>query len=187
MVAAWSNVVEQRVQPPAPGHSSLETMTQQDYSNDLVFRSGGEEYARIDGNGPWKSVTPSSKLVVAPNEGLEIGGDMPPSTIAFSIGEPLKEIARFTEEGFYYKGEFIDDAGEVHRLLKEVLGQMKAEQACDDVVPKAVPYVELISDDELSAIYETLVKGYWGENKQPGEEPRMYGFARTVLAAFKAR
>jgi hypothetical protein len=40
----------------------------------------------------------------------------------------LKEIARFTEEGFYYKGEFIDDAGEVHRLLKEVLGQMKAEQ-----------------------------------------------------------
>ena len=56
MVAAWSNVVEQRVQPPAPGHSSLETMTQQDYSNDLVFRSNGEEYARIDGNGPWKSV-----------------------------------------------------------------------------------------------------------------------------------
>jgi hypothetical protein len=31
-------------------------MTQQDYSNDLVFRSSGEEYARIDGNGPWKSV-----------------------------------------------------------------------------------------------------------------------------------
>ena len=57
----------------------------------------------------------------------------------------------------------------------------------DDVVLKAVPYVELISDDELSAIYETLVKGWWGENKQPGEEPRMYGFARTVLAAFKAR
>jgi hypothetical protein len=39
------------------------------------------------------------------------------------------EIARFTEDGFYYKGEFIDDAGEVHRLLKEVLGMMKAEQS----------------------------------------------------------
>ena len=39
-----------------------------------------------------------------------------------------KEIARFTEEGFYYKGKLIDDAGEVHRLLKEVLGTMKAEQ-----------------------------------------------------------
>ena len=27
MVAAWSNVVEQRVQPPAPGHNPLEIMT----------------------------------------------------------------------------------------------------------------------------------------------------------------
>jgi hypothetical protein len=45
---------EQRVQPPAPGHSSLETMTQQNYSNDLVFRSSGEEYACIDGSGQWK-------------------------------------------------------------------------------------------------------------------------------------
>ena len=148
------------MQPPAPGHSSLETMTQQDYSNDLVFRSGGEEYARIYGNGPWKSVAPSTELEVASNDGFKVGGNMPPANITFNIGKPLEEIARFTEEGFYYKGEFIDDAGEVHRLLKEVLGQMKAEQACDDVVPKAVPYVELISDDELSAIYETLVKGY---------------------------
>jgi hypothetical protein len=179
MVAACCNVVEQRVQPPAPGHSSLETMTQQDYSNDLVFRSSGEEYACLDGSGQWKPVTPSTELEIA-------DGNITPSII-FNIGPAPKEIARFTEEGFYYKGEFIDDAGEVHRLLKEVLGQMKAEQACDDVVPKAVPYVELISDDELSAIYETLVKGCWGENKQPGEEPRMYGFARTVLAAFKAR
>ena len=31
MVAARSNVVEQRVQPPAPGHSSLETMTHEYY------------------------------------------------------------------------------------------------------------------------------------------------------------
>ena len=29
-------MVEQRVQPPAPGHSSLETMTQQDYQTQLV-------------------------------------------------------------------------------------------------------------------------------------------------------
>jgi hypothetical protein len=102
-------------------------MTQQDYSNDLVFCSSGEEYARIDGNGPWKSVTPSNKLVVAPNEGLKVGGNIPPS-IGFHMGPAPKEIARFTEEGFYYKGEFIEDAGEVYRLLKEVLGQMKIEQ-----------------------------------------------------------
>ena len=102
-------------------------MTQQDYSNDLVFRSGGEEYARIYGNGPSKSVAPSTELEVASNDGFKVGGNMPPANITFNIGKPLEEIARFTEEGFYYKGEFIDDAGEVHRLLKEVLGQMKAE------------------------------------------------------------
>jgi hypothetical protein len=120
MVAAWSNVVEQRVQPPAPGHSFLETMTQQDYSNDLVFRSSGEEYARVDGNGPWKPVTPSSKLEIAQR------GRKYHAFPSFSaLAELLKEIARFTKEGFYYKGEFIDDAGEVHRSLKEVLSQMK--------------------------------------------------------------
>jgi hypothetical protein len=52
----------------------------------------------------------------------------PPRSITFNTSA-TKEIARFTEDGFYYKGEFIDDAGEVHRLLKEVLGMMKAEQS----------------------------------------------------------
>ena len=127
MVAVWSNVVEQRVQPPAPGHSSLETMTQQDYSNDLVFRSNGEEYARVDGNGPWKSVAPSTELEVASNDGFKVGGNMPPANITFNIGKPLEEIARFTEEGFYYKGEFIDDAGLVYQKMHLVLNKMRDE------------------------------------------------------------
>lgn len=120
------------MQPPAPGHSSLETMTQQDYSNDLVFRSNGEEYARIDGNGPWKQDPPSFALEVEATEipcestGLKV--EPPPASITFSTSSTY-EIARFTEEGFYYKGEFIEDAGEVYRLLKEVLGQMKADQS----------------------------------------------------------
>jgi hypothetical protein len=84
MVAAWSNVVEQRVQPPAPGHSSLETMTQQDYAPNT--ETDHFQHSRHQGNRP------------------------------------------FHRRRFYYKGEFIDDAGEVHRLLKEVLGQMKVEQ-----------------------------------------------------------
>lgn len=52
----------------------------------------------------------------------------PTSSISFNV-QDVKEIAKFTNEGFYYKGEFIEDAGEVYRLLKEVLGQMKAEQS----------------------------------------------------------
>lgn len=89
------------MQPPAPGHNPLEIMTQQDYSIDAI---------------------------AAPAGSLLIGGELPPPSITFNASA-TKEIARFTEEGFYYKGEFIDDAGEVHRLLKEVLGMMKAEQS----------------------------------------------------------
>lgn len=54
--------------------------------------------------------------------------EAPMPSITFHAGKSPREIARFTDDGFYYKGEFIDDAGEVHRLLKEVLGTMKAEQ-----------------------------------------------------------
>jgi hypothetical protein len=84
------------VSPPAPGHSSLETMTQQDYTlRDTSFY-------------------PSNSIVFNA-----------PST---------KEIARFTEEGFYYKGEFVDDAGEVHRLLKDVLNGMCYKQLCTELL-----------------------------------------------------
>lgn len=50
--------------PPAPGHNPLEIMTEQDYSKDLVFHSGGNEYARFDGNKEWKSQTPATKLEI---------------------------------------------------------------------------------------------------------------------------
>jgi len=105
---------------PAPDHSFTETMTKQDYDNDLVFRTNGEERFRFDGNGPWKSATSSQKL--------EIKNKWEPNSIIFNTKD-VNEIAKFTNEGFYYKGEFIEDAGEVYRLLKEVLGQMKSEQS----------------------------------------------------------
>ena len=93
-------MVGQRVSAPAHGHNPLEIMTNQDYSIDAI---------------------------AAPASSFLIGGELPPPSITFNTSA-TKEIARFTEEGFYYKGEFIDDAGEVHRLLKEVLGQIKTEQ-----------------------------------------------------------
>ena len=65
---------------PAPGHSSLETMTQQDYSSSIsLIEAGTEEVIRID------------------------------------------------KEGFHYKGEFIADAGEAHRLMVEFLKQSTAK------------------------------------------------------------
>jgi hypothetical protein len=83
----------------APGHSSLETMTEQGYTlRDTSF--------------------------------------YPSNSIVFNA-PPTKEIARFTEEGFYYKGEFVDDAGEVHRLLKDVLNGICYKQLCIDLINNA--------------------------------------------------
>jgi hypothetical protein len=50
-----------------------------------------------------------------------------PSGIHFHFAN--REVARFTEQGFFYKEQFIEDAGEAHRLLLEVLNGIKSEQA----------------------------------------------------------
>jgi hypothetical protein len=57
----------------------------------------------------------------------------PSNSIVFNAPS-TKEIARFTEEGFYYKGEFVDDAGEVHRLLKDVLNAICYKQLCIELL-----------------------------------------------------
>ena len=164
------------MQPPAPGHSSLETMTQQDYSNDLVFRSNGEEYARIDGNGPWKQDPPAFALEVEsteiPCEFTALGVETPPNTITFNTSA-TNEIARFTEEGFYYKGEFIEDAGEVHRLMKATLKEL--------LVVRNMP-----TDDDL----DELALFWWGPDTDEHtvseviEEGSMSAFARYVLTSY---
>ena len=38
-----------------------------------------------------------------------------------------EEVIRIDKEGFYYKGQFIADAGEAHRLMVEFLKQNTAE------------------------------------------------------------
>lgn len=56
---------------------------------------------------------------------LKLTGTQPTNSIIFNT-KATKEIAKFTEDGFYYKGQFVDDAGEVHHLLKDVLYEMSA-------------------------------------------------------------
>ena len=69
----------------------------------------------------------------------------PCPAIVFNFSQSLpEEIARFDSKGFYYKGKFIDDAGEVHRLLKQVLeGQLNI----------ATPPPEPPTDEELWEIW----------------------------------
>lgn len=75
----------------------------------------------------------------------------PPPSITLNTKD-AGEIAKFTENGFYYKGEFIEDAGEVHRLLKEVLGIMKAEQT--SLREQALAALNVIEDKMLGPTNE---------------------------------
>jgi hypothetical protein len=59
------------VSAPAHSHNPLEIMTQQEYDNDLVFRSNGEEYARVDGSKEWKPQTPATKLEISATDNEE--------------------------------------------------------------------------------------------------------------------
>jgi len=51
--------------------------------------------------------------------------DQPTNCITFheSGYEPGKEVIRIDKEGFHYRGQFIADAGEAHRLMVEFLRQ----------------------------------------------------------------
>jgi hypothetical protein len=40
-----------------------------------------------------------------------------------------EEVIRIDKEGFHYKGEFIADAGEAHRLMVEFLNQTTSQPA----------------------------------------------------------
>lgn len=48
--------------------------------------------------------------------------DQPTNCITFN-SPPTEEVLRIDKEGFHYKGQFIADAGEAHRLMVEFLRQ----------------------------------------------------------------
>lgn len=73
-----------------------------------------------------------------------IGQDFQPNSIILNT-KNTKEIAKFTEDGFYYKGEFIDDAGEVYRLFKDVMHEMrrnKWKDLCKELVDDLAWWLE---------------------------------------------
>jgi hypothetical protein len=96
-----------------------------------------------------------------------------------TLNERGKEVIRVDEEGFHYKGEFIADAGEAHRLMVEFLKQNTAQ-----------PEPEVPTDEEILALsheYEvsyTMCDGHVIYPKQEGCDMRddVLSFARAVLA-----
>lgn len=49
-----------------------------------------------------------------------------PNSITFRLGE--EDIIVIDEKGFHYKGELIEDAGEVYNLFKQFLKTTKVEE-----------------------------------------------------------
>jgi hypothetical protein len=58
----------------------------------------------------------------------------PESTIKFRLGNAPAEIIRIDQQGFHYKGQLIEDAGEAHRLFVEFLKT--------NTHPRPIPVVE---------------------------------------------
>ena len=48
-----------------------------------------------------------------------------------SFNNYTEEVIRITSDGFHYRGQFIADAGEAHRLLVGFLRQYQPKQAAE--------------------------------------------------------
>ena len=92
----------------------------------------------------------STNVFDAPPGNLLVGNyNAPPPSISFNTKD-AGEIAKFTEEGFYYKGEFVDDAGEVHRLLKDVLNGICYKQLCIELVDELEDWVSFADEEDIT-------------------------------------
>jgi hypothetical protein len=69
-------------------------MTEPDYDNDLVFRSNGKEYARVDGNKEWKPRTPATKLEIRAQD-----SDEDVTELVKHVAELVEGVTITTKEG----------------------------------------------------------------------------------------
>jgi hypothetical protein len=78
---------------------------------------------------------------------------------------PTEEVLRLDKEGFHYRGQFIADAGEAHRLMVEFLKQNTATSRCDakprDLIRRFIDALEMLmkwecwyEKDELDLLAE---------------------------------
>jgi hypothetical protein len=103
------------------------------------------------------------------------------SSIVLRIPGAGEEVIRFNKDGFHYRGQFIEDAGEAHRLMVAFLRQGTVHALAEQPVGP--------TDEELDQLEEML----WDRYKTLGfqGEEFMYDhsfgfaladFARAVLA-----
>ena len=95
-----------------------------------------------------------------------------PTTSQITFNDsPAEEVIRFDKEGFHYKGQFIADAGEAHRLMLAFLKQHA----------KAEP--EPPTDDELNALWNCC-----GDHDEEGDHyGNIFQFARAAIKRWGAK
>jgi hypothetical protein len=84
--------------------------------------------------------------------------DHPANCIKF-CSPPTEEVLRLDKEGFHYRGQFIADAGEAHRLMVEFLKQNTKPEPTDDELLELMP--ETMRDEfaAVSSVYSTATGG----------------------------
>jgi hypothetical protein len=88
---------------------------------------------------------------------------------SISLNEGTSEVIRIDAQGFHYRGQFIVDAGEAHRLLVEFLRQHQPNQQLRRVDEPGPP-----TDDELDELFTEI--------DQSGESKSWRAYARAALA-----
>jgi len=92
------------------------------------------------------------------------------NNIVFSA-PPTEEVLRLDKDGFHYRGQFIEDAGEARRLMVGFLRQGTRPALAEQPVGP--------TDEELRELYDEM-------RREPGGGRSYWGFlldfARSVLA-----
>jgi hypothetical protein len=102
------------------------------------------------------------------------------SCITFN-SPPTEKVLRLDKEGFHYRGQFIADAGEAHRLMVEFLRQNTATNQCDakprDLIRRFIDALEMLmkwecwyEKDELDLLAEARAYLDQPEPQMPTDE-----------------
>jgi hypothetical protein len=137
---------------------------------------GSADGAQQVGGQWWHPVMGCDSLQFVVNNALATPPPEPPTSQITFNDSSTEEVIRLDKEGFYYKGQFIADAGEAHRLMLTFLKQ------------HATPEPEPPTDDELIRAAEESGFVYKDDgclfnSYQEGADIKteVLGFARAVL------
>ena len=90
----------------------------------------------------------------------------PTSQITFDAPSPPEEVIRLDKEGFHYKGQFVADAGESHRLMMAFLEQntkTKPEPPTDEELSDLWTIYDGIVDLRDFVVVARAVLERWGK------------------------